>query len=241
MTLSSRDRWLLALLPAVLTASIYIYGPGATQRARMVKAQGELQAAQEKPFDRGALSAVRSDMQQNRAAFDNAKKRLAALSAAPAQRLGPESEDRSATLRALTAILEARGLVLVKSEKLPIDAESALGRKTLDAWKAYAEKTHAPAPQIWRVELRGSYPHMQQACEELARAPQFIVPLSVTMEMPVQEGTTPAETFVNVPRSTHSAAAFAHRDPTTFAPASSNTTSTNAKIGGLIWTLTLWL
>ncbi len=182
MTLSARDRWLLALLPAVVTAAIYIYGPCATERARVTKALSELQAEHDKPFDRRKLSALRADLEQDQTALEGAKQRLSVLSAAPEQRIGPAAEDRSETMRALSAILDARGLVLVKSEKLESDVEPALGKKFLDAWKIYAEKTHVPAPQVWRVELRGSYPRVQQACEELARAPQFIVPLSVVME-----------------------------------------------------------
>ena len=187
--LDSLNRWLAALIPAVLTASIYIYGPSASAQAKLVSARTDLKKEQASAVDPRSIRVLSAELLKNQAGIARAKSEAAAPAGERSAKFAPAAEDRSGVLRAVTALLDANKLIQIKSEKLVQNTEAALSKRTLDAWRPYAERFHAPAPQIWKFELRGGYPQMLNVCEELSRSPEFIVPLSVTMEPSDASGT----------------------------------------------------
>ncbi len=186
MMLSIRDRWLVAMLPAIATSVFYIYGSAKTAQSRCDAVRAELQKEQAKPVDFRVFKALGEDYEKNQDAAANARGGALAPGRVEAPRIGSASEDRSDVLRAISNVLKAHGMIQIRSEKEEAGKGAAMPKPMSDAWQPYAEKFHAPAPELWRFELRGAYPQMLSACEELAHSAAFVVPLSITMEPAVK-------------------------------------------------------
>lgn len=213
MTISIRDRWLVAVLPAIATAVFYIYGPAKTAQSRCDAVRAELQKEQAKPVDFRVFKALGEDYEKNQDTSAGIRADAPESNSVQAPRIGSVAEDRSDALRTISTVLKAHGLIQIKSEKEEAGTSTTMPKPISTVWNPYAEKFHAPAPELWRFELRGAYPQMQSACEELARSAAFVVPLSITMEPAVKSDvkSTDIEKI------------------------------TTARPGDLRWVLTLWL
>lgn len=184
MALTTREKWILAAAPGLLTGFVYFFHTGKPAQLKSTAAIADLEKERAKPFDIRALQSLRDDLDKNEAAIEHAKDDSKLLSGAQAALLGPESEDRSGALHVISKAVEARGMKLSSSERIDVGADAGLPARALAAWKPYAEKHHSPAPQIWRVIVRGSYPKMQEVCNDLLHAEVFVAPLSISMERP---------------------------------------------------------
>lgn len=167
-TLATRDRWLAAALPALVTLLggwLFFLRPAAREVATLrqrVENQGP-------PAARQALAAR---AQAERADLEKA---LAEKRATPAGEDGVF--DRNWAMQQVSLLCSAHGLSLDSTApepggKLPPalhEATAALGRK-------------GTPPQVWRIELSGSFPGVVKLLDGLQKAKPLIVPLNLSME-----------------------------------------------------------
>ena len=168
-TMTARDKWLAAALPALLTlliGSLFFLRPAGreiTQFRQRVQNQGTLEA-------RKALF-VRA--QVDRSELDNAlaEKRRALA--------GEESVfDRNWAMQQVSLLCSAHSLSLNKSSP-------ELGAQLSPALKAAlpALAGSGTPPQVWRLELGGAYPGVVKLLEGLQKSQPLIVPLNLSMQI----------------------------------------------------------
>ncbi len=141
MALTTREKWILAAAPGLLTGFVYFFHTGKPAQLKSTAAIADLEKERAKPFDIRALQSLRDDLDKNEAAIEHAKDDSKLLSGAQAALLGPESEDRSGALHVISKAVEARGMKLSSSERIDVGADAGLPARALAAWKPYAEKT----------------------------------------------------------------------------------------------------
>jgi hypothetical protein len=180
---TNRDKWLACLLPALLTAIIYIFGPGKTEQQAFSTAQTQLAKAEEVPTpNTGAKQSALLDA-NNRLAAE--RKRAGELKSAAVKLPGIDvahPASRSDVLRTLSDLLAAKHLKLTNSTLLQKDAAKLLPKQTDALAKRLSEQGAAPHAEFYELEIDGEYPKMLEAIQEIDRSGQFIVPVSIEME-----------------------------------------------------------
>lgn len=176
MKMSARDKWLLAILPAILTAILYVFGKGwisekalkdarlQSEKARAAMLQPAVLAGKMKVL--GELNDKLSDQRDLAAKLGESAKSV---------QLKP-SGNRTETLKKISEMLNAKNLSLLNSARL---AEGALKDSK---HSALAEQIGLPVPELWRMEIAGSYRNMLEAIDAMGASDSFIVPLSIGME-----------------------------------------------------------
>ncbi len=175
---TSREKWLLAVLPAWITAFVgwlVFVRPANREIANLHQRLVNQRPAAERLAQAGALRAELADRE----------KAVADLRAAvPA----PESAfDRNAALQQVSRLCAAHGLNLNGAVAEP-------GGVVPPHFLQAVANGVAAAPQVWRFDLRGSYGAMQRLLDDLGRAPVFIVPL--TLAMTTEAGNRQASAWV---------------------------------------------
>ncbi len=161
-----RDKWLAAALPALVTLLagwIFFLRP----------AGRELAALRQRVENQGPL---------RQALVISAKAERLNLEKAVAEKRGTSSAetcafDRNAAMQQISLLCAAHGLSLngtapEPAGKLPPALQEA----------AAALSRGGTAPQVWRVELNGSYPAVVKLLEGLGKTNPLIVPLNLSME-----------------------------------------------------------
>lgn len=166
-----RDKWLAAALPALVTLLVgwlFFLRPAAreiTNLRQRMENQGPLSAQQ----------ALVAQAQAERADLEHA---IANRRIAPA--MEESVFDRNSAMQQVSLLCATNGLSLnaiapEHGEKLPPALQAATTSMTLTA--------NATPPQVWRIELSGSYPAVVKLLDGLQRAKPLIVPLNLSMEV----------------------------------------------------------
>lgn len=169
-TMTVRDRWLAAALPALLTLLIgwfFFLRPAAR----------ETNGLRQRVENQGSLST-------RKVLVAAAQNERADLEKAVADRhVTPASEDgvfdRNSAMQQVSLLCAANGLSLNATAlevggKLPLDFQEATA--------AFTRTVGTTPPQVWRIELSGRYPSIVKLLEGLQRAKPLIVPLNLSME-----------------------------------------------------------
>ena len=182
MNLTTRDKWILAVLPAIVTGLFYMYGQGGAAQRRLTQARAELEKERAEPVNVKALAAVATESDRVQDALAAARETSARLTAANPARLAVPAEERGEALRTISNSISAQGLFLMNSTRVPGTENPATIRQLLNAWSQLPPVYKVPSVQVWKLEVWGSYTHFARLCDDLAASQKFIVPLSVTME-----------------------------------------------------------
>jgi len=178
---TARERIALMILPGVLTAIIYIYGPGATAQSKLKQAAAEREDAQLKSPAPSAVAAVRTELENVRTAARDALAKSAQLQqpveALPPSRAGAEGQ----VLHVISHTFAMHGMTLLKSERLSKDVD-LLPKTIRESWKSVGEHIQLSTPQIWKFEADGSYAAILEVCADLKNAPERIIPLTIALE-----------------------------------------------------------
>jgi hypothetical protein len=168
--LTTRDKWLAAALPALVTLLggwIFVTRPATRELASLrqrVENQGPLIARQ----------ALVAGAQADRADLEKviAEKRTEST----------EHEgvfDRNWALQQVSRLCAAHGLSLNATAPEP---GGKLPPALQEASTAYLRVPNAAPPQVWRIELSGSYPGVLKLLEGLQNSKPLIVPLNLSMQ-----------------------------------------------------------
>ena len=175
-TLSIRDRWLAATLPALVILFIgwvYYVRPASKQIAiltRQVEAQGPL----EDQLDRVALA---------RTSLAELEKTVTQL-----RTVRPPATavfDRNLAMQQISKLCRAHTLSLGGTK-----LEAGDGRLPPALKSAALALTHQAAttpPEVWRIDLTGSYSNVVKMLEGLKNADALIIPLTVSMKSDARE------------------------------------------------------
>lgn len=189
--LTSRDRWLAAFIPAmvILLAGWYFFLRPAsrqvTQLRQSVEKQGSL-SLKLAQAQSGQAEGVRlqSAIASMRSAA--AGQTQSAVSANPAVQSGLPAPspletgvfDRNSALQQVSILSALYGMTLDGTSS---ELGGRLPPSLQDATSALSLSARAVPPQVWRIELSGSYPSMVRLLEGLQKATPLIVPLNLSM------------------------------------------------------------
>lgn len=96
--------------------------------------------------------------------------------------------DHAASLKEVSRLCTEGGLALITSAQ---DAANPLAPSLQAAAPLLATQNHGTAPEMWRIEMQGSYAQMRKLLDALAAAPSLIVPLHLGMKLD-EESRAPA-------------------------------------------------
>jgi hypothetical protein len=184
---TNRDKWLLALIPAMLTAIFYVFSSGRTAQRAITDLQAQLAKEADTPAPnvagkQKALMALNERLareKQHAAALKSAIAQLPGLDATTATR-------RTNVLQRVHELFSEKKLLLVKSVKLE-HSSKGVPSQTEALAKRLTEQAGAPHAEFYQFELNGDYPKMLDTLQALDRSGLFIVPVSISME-PLKEG-----------------------------------------------------
>lgn len=172
MKLSLREKWMAALLPAIVTGLIYQFGWMRTAKTDADGLRKQIQT-------QGPLAARTAALQHENSEHGRLERLLATRRQPPTGPGQLPDFNRTAALQQISKLCEAGGLTLLASSpdnggKLPPSVEQVA--------KFLVRPGDPAAPQVWRLDLQSSYAGMVELLDGLSEAPQLIVPLGVTMQ-----------------------------------------------------------
>ena len=173
LNLPARDRWLCAILPAVITVALYAFTGARTlqRQCRMARAELDLQppaAAREARLDAARREAARLEDQVR-----TERERAAAPGGAGSRGAAQGPGARDAAWKAVTDVCTSQGMTLFKAERIGGPAAGAHG---------------AADPERWRLRLGGSYEAMVHVLDAIAEGPGPVVPVALTLSRPHDDG-----------------------------------------------------
>jgi hypothetical protein len=181
MNLSTRDKWLLAILPAILTVMAYFFLQAGPAQRNLAAALAQLDKERAAPTSARALATAGAERDRVEDALLAAREKAHQLSTAQPTGVHLPAEERGQALRTISDAMSAQGLFLVQSERVLTDEAPPLLKRTMEALDKLPTVRKVPAPQLWKFEVWGSYPDFATLCERLAKSDEFVVPLSMSM------------------------------------------------------------
>ena len=184
MKSNPREKWLLVCFPAIFTAIVYSWGFARKNSVALSEARNQLQQVSAQSDAQAALARKTQELSRIEDQYDNyvERKNATPAVAGASQNSGA---NRAAALKLLAAAVDRSDLMLIHS--------SALTEATkLKDITALSKGIDLPAPQLWRLELAGSYLNMLKMLTELKKAETFVVPIDVKMEPMKDETESPA-------------------------------------------------
>jgi hypothetical protein len=181
---SARDRWLVALMPALFLVCWYVW-------AKATPAERELKALRESAANRTVNPGV-DELLKMQQEMDGIERQLTEEHAREAgasdrARATPQalpSPDRTRTLQALSALCESEGAMLVASTR---DQSGKLPASLAEAGKKLYARHPGTEPEIWTLDVNADYASAVRLLEKMAATEHFVVPLGVTMR-PKEDG-----------------------------------------------------
>lgn len=172
--MTTRDKWLAAFLPALVLLLVgwFVF---------LRPANRTLAGLRQRVENQGPLSHRQAQAARAQAERADLEKTLAALrQPAPAE---SAVFDRNAALQQVSELCAKHGLGLNGTSaeaggKLP---------PTLQTAAAGLAKAGTTPPQVWRIELSGTYPGVQKLVEGLQQTKPLIVPLNLSMTVDKNE------------------------------------------------------
>lgn len=180
MTLNSdTDRWLAASLPATLILLLgwFVFlNPVFKERSllkRRVENMGDPAAK------RNMAATARQDLADLNAEASRLRAKL------DGGRIG---FDRSHAMRRISMLCETHGLQIAQTS---VEKDGNRLPAALKAVETKFTTADGQPPQVWRLELAGSYPAVTRLLMDLASTVPMLVPLNVTMETDPKERQLP--------------------------------------------------
>ena len=168
---SNKDRWLAVSLPTLLAALV--------GWAFVIQPQlKEIDLLEKRVGNQGGPAALRE--QAVRLEAEATARETAAVERRKSLEASARTFGQNAAMGEISALCEAHCLSLDAST-VEI-GEARLPTPLKNAAKAFAGLPGATAPQIWRLELRGSYSSVTKLLAGLGKARPLVVPLSLSMQ-----------------------------------------------------------
>jgi hypothetical protein len=176
---TARDKWILAILPAVLTVVIYVWTYGRGLQVSVNRLMQQTRAAEAARPSRETIATAQATLQHLRA--EAAAKALPAVKvppAVPAVQFAPPATG----LQIITQILSRNHILVVAAQTANKSAGVSWPNEASDLPKRIAERRNGAAPVLWSVDMIGSYEQIRQALEEIAASDMCVIPQDIAME-----------------------------------------------------------
>lgn len=177
MKLSPRDRWIVAIFPALCALIAYEWGV-ATPLERELKTLRESAGAADPAKTAQDLTVALRDVHKIETELESEKKNDSLHEA-----VFPEEwkdTDRTRTLQELSQVFEESGVLMLGSS---LQKDRATDGALQELAKGLKERYGAPDPQLWRFELSGTYSRISELLKRLGQSKRFIVPVNVDMKV----------------------------------------------------------
>lgn len=182
MKLSTRERWLLALLFPVAVFVLWRELLDAPIAGRIVKAETRLDTATgggETAQEAGRVRARCEGLEQELADLQDEERALAARRTGLLARW-TRGARRTEAVRAVLELFRARSIELASSGPESDEETSSRLAPELRALAREMQALGAEAPRLWRFELRGAYAPMVAALEACAGLEVFALPIALS-------------------------------------------------------------
>jgi hypothetical protein len=184
MSTSERDRWIKICFPAILTLLIYSWGYARKNSTTLTDARKQLSEFSMLPSSQSALTKKTMELSKlGDQVNDFAARKTAAAGGSGVRK---SSVGRTTALKVLTGLAEKSGLVLLEA------APNEMATPMLKVITTISKGVDLPDPQLWRMELAGSYLDMLNMLTELQKIDVFAVPVEVKMEPLKDDAVGPA-------------------------------------------------
>jgi hypothetical protein len=191
--LSNRDRWLLAILPALVVLIGYVFLFERPRANELRDLQVKIEAAQRPAISGETVRVKRDEREQLRATVESLRASTTATAQAEKTRLAPRRwsspAERPAALAALSRLLEDNSIAAASTTRL-VDPTGKAGTdpKLKDWLLATGVTEKSIQPETWKVELVGDYSRILEVLEALPGLDRVVVPWQLSME-PADDGT----------------------------------------------------
>lgn len=178
--MTPRDRWILALLPAIVLVISYQY---LKANPMTVTLNGLRSQAKETP--KGATPA---DFQKAVNEADEIEKKLDAererqktfATQTPGVPAEWRQDDRARTLQELTRLCEESGVTLLSTS---LHGGNSLPAPLGDLSKMLKDKHGMPEAQLWKFELTAPYARVAALLKRFSASDRFILPVQLDMKI----------------------------------------------------------
>jgi hypothetical protein len=173
MSLSSRQRWLVALLPAMLLAGLYLLAVRPAMKERLTTAEHRLAtlggAPEAKPGAGASAEAIAGALEEKRALEARAR-------SLPCRWARPDQ--LAATVRELSAAFQREGVRVQSSRPEPDESAPKLAQGLRDLKQSLHDLGEGE-PRLWRLELYGSYESILRGLEAFPGNTPFGLPVTI--------------------------------------------------------------
>lgn len=169
MSLQTREKWLLAVLPAVLLCVGLELASLRTLRRETKTLDQNLANRSLSASPEIQLTAARQGVEDLKISLADSRKRLEQNQA---------GFDRALALQRVSELAESCGITLLASE---LDPSAKPLPVLLAASDTLVRRGNATPPQVWKVDLRGSYAAVVALVKKLETSSPLIVPLGAVM------------------------------------------------------------
>jgi hypothetical protein len=191
--LSNRDRWLLAILPALVVLIVYVFAFERPRANELCDLSAKVEAAKRQAVSGETVRAQHDELEQLRAKVVSLRASATVTAQTEKNRLAPRRwnnpAERPAALAALSRLLESHNVAMAGTTRL-VDATGKAGTeaKLKDWLLATGSTDKSIQPETWKVELIGDYGRILEVLEAMPELDRVVVPWQLSME-PAEDGT----------------------------------------------------
>ena len=191
-TITTRERWLVAAVPALIVLAIYVYGVYQPQKAALTDAQRKLADADRAAVAPMQVAAKRRILKENQDRLVALKQGRAGTSTHPHLNgtSGPSFRPEAQSVARITEVLGQRNVLVVSFARLPdTDARNLMPTGMSESLKRLSGWTTGGERGVWRLETVGSFSDVRESLNAIAAQDVLVVPLGISME-PSEDGQT---------------------------------------------------
>ncbi|MEZ6194821.1 MAG: hypothetical protein R3F20_03690 [Planctomycetota bacterium] len=175
--LGRRDRYLLALLPALVAAALHFWWLAPELDARAEKAELALRRAP----DPGTIAVREASLARARLEADGLGRRESSLAARRREQLADWTDParRAEASVALSGALSSHGLRVIRSEIA--ERGGPVGSPAQRELARGLQKEGGAAPEVWTCEARGTWESLLEALDAVDGLSVFALPVALSL------------------------------------------------------------
>lgn len=188
MKLTPRDRWILALLPAIALVIGYQYVKVNPMRRTLTALREQAaQVPQGNPQSNFQKALAESELVEKQLDAERERQKSFARKTAGVPREWRQP-DRARTLQELTRLCEESGVTLLASSLRGGDGaggaqNAGLPPPLFDLARTLKDKHGMPEPQLWKFEISASYARVAALLKRFAASDRFVLPVQMDMKI----------------------------------------------------------
>jgi hypothetical protein len=180
--LSLREVRIVLLLPALIIVGIYVFAFALPHETHINTTRASAAKERANPVPDAQLRRAGADVTMLTQQIETEKHRTAGEPSISLPARWTTSSGRLNAVAQIDSVFKAHALYILSTSPQPNTAISTVAPQSLqDFAGAVARDGHAPVPEIWKIELVGSYGDVLNALDELHRSNLFIIPLGLSM------------------------------------------------------------